>query len=1665
MANLYGQPFEDTAPDTNTGVNASSYQPKDPYAKYQYAADVHTAGNNGFAFTDPTTWGEGVGNATKFTIAAAVSGLNGFVNTGIAVANFLGADVKENDTAAQLASLDSDLGKYYQENKSAIDTVGFVVSSLVPGLGGVKLLNAGQKLLRASETGIVGGNIGKALGLLTPEVKTYRSLAAIDIAKGSQTFSILNGNALKAVAAGYGQATLEAFAFETAVTATTFKSPVLDEQDGWDIAKHIVTVGLVGGAIGGAITHAVTARGIRNAASKLNPAEKLFTTVAVTTGASPAQKISALQSSLETLPPVPLASEIADGTFAPAQALLKDIAPQHIAGAAQDLAAKFGALRESTVAKVTNNIREEFHGLAKGDTDLGNVLADFHQGLTGNESFAKVSGIKEIGRVGKVLEAEIELAKGAKKFAKDLLKNPDADYTAPTKIGYIKLKGEGVGNISFEAPKVLGLADTLATKEEVLAQINKAGFKETKLYDALEETSHTNAEARYIWADRFAVPTEGMTIHANDIPLLEKVLSTPSIKGVSIVDPARGLKYELNNGTDLFTHVKDIKDNVAQALRLDAKKSLTNLTDAEIGKIVNVQESYLAGERANESAQLFARQTEKEMYTDFLRKSNTPESVIKERTNNFDITPTHTKVAYDIEGLTADGHFVDAAARLKTQQKAYLAGIDLQLAAILPEDLSKQLYRPSEDVLRTADRSGAGPGLFTFANADYGTVGSWAEYIGKTTQAIRSHFSTKAAEDLASPITALRSNPESAIAFEQINKKISSTYEDYVLAADGSGLEIRSVAKYKADIAAGKRGLVPPAVQEGAEQFIPFENDAVANAVKTHIKLSDEVTSPLSAVRNAQGLADEKLLGVFRPIRQDPKDFPFFAIVSDETVTGVGHKSMLHANTAEQLDQLIVKAKAVNPNYTIARKGDLKDYFKGQGIYDSDLALHENYIDSSLKRNGVNNPVFIQTDPTVITQKLLDHHLRSRDILSRELVSAKFEKEFNYLNSQGDNFTGTATSTYGGSLQKLENTIKNPYTNIIKTALNISQVGEHPILEGFNRTLDRGVSKIWNTIQETAQGVKSAADIDKLNEVLKRSGVSSAYQDAATVLLANHTAPKGVLSNFVGKANGIIAALVTRTDPFNFLTNVVGAQVLYGTETRSFARMLQNAAPELRAEFNNLLTTAAPLTENVTNSGLAAQAKAGLTPDSIKTPSKLLMNSIKNFFDKEAVGLDGRKLHEYYKSNNWTSSATEQFNTILDQFALKGSESVTELGKRVDKATELMSGLVAKGEVWSGNKLGEEFNRFVAADTMRQMHDILIRAGKSTIEEQGAYINTFVNRTQGNVLASQRPLLFQGPVGQAIGLFQTFQFNTIQQLFRHVGEGQTKDAAMLLGLQGSLFGLNGLPAFHFLNTHIVGTLSGNKDHRDLYSATYGVAGQNIGNLLLYGLPSNLLQANLYTRGDINPRTLTVVPVNPLDIPFVNASTRLFDNLKTVSSKIANGGDVWQSVLQGIEHNGLSRPLAGLAAAAQGLTNGGYSFTTTNKGSISYVNDLVSVTTAIRIAGAKPLDESIANDTVFRFTQYQAADRAKQEKLAQAVRTTTIAGNNPTEDQVVKFAEAYASGGGKQQQFNQFFVKQFKEANVSRANKIIEGLKLPQAQQMQIIMGGSEGIDGRNIPPQ
>lgn len=1737
-------------------------------------ADNHNLAAEGSSWFSPANLLESITNTPKFAAVSALSGLNSFYNTGVAVANWFGADVEENDTSAWIASLDSDLGLYYDSVREGADLVGFMAGSLIPGILAVKGLRAGQAALKAAEAGMVGKNMSAATKLLIPNSQVWINLAKNEIAASQATFSTINANVLRGIRAGLGQAALESAAFEVAVAATMFKSPILEDMDIGDLAKNaLIGVGL-GSAIGGAFTAAKIRGEIKRFKIAADIAEKPYTWINEPPSSfSSGEKIVSYFEDLNNIPEVHPESPFFQ---------------------------KFTRLAENKKLKLENLILEETTKFVGGDKDLGTMLYQSLQGLDSEQIARNLLGANTAVRLSVRLPIEREVAKalrehggefvfhGTSKAAAAKIKeegfalgsryavylpdpaNPDdlilldqpTEYFAqkqvlsreygPKQLA-VRLKGkiheydaggdswytaqqnavpEAVKNnadilrlknvkdpaltlpeeaknvsdvyIVFNKAAIVDIADT---KKELLQRFIQQYLKDTqknltyvklwgddagkvfnikpvttrladrtpevqRLVDSYKFTpSKTQSileldpdaiEARYIWARRQKLK-EGIEIHEYDLPLLERayelqlkniklIVSGPGEKQIfdvpteNLFPTIAGSKRELENIYKRGPHIRELEDKLAPLLlrqerekaipehiaqtihSLEKKLAKYRIDTDELARILNVKKSFLEGiENEILENDLLAYQHYQRQYTDQLVAKNLWRK--DKGLYELDMKPSWSKIEIR-ENVLPDGHELEAAVYLKQKEKLLQEDMDRVLADLMGEFYDR-FWRPGDELLRKSNSFGPGAGLFSFANGNYGSPEAWSEAIGAGTNAMRIAFRKKTQEVLEPILYRLSTNLDAALEYQAINELVAASPEKYVLRGDE--LVLRKLTDYLDGVTKNK-----PAIAEGIRETIPVKNPVTLEAIQAHIEMNGSRISGLKAIRAAQGLEDSKDPLTFYPIKPNPKEYRFFAFVRDKHAIDGNHVSMIHASDEKTLEQLINRVPS--DRYQVITKAQSEEFHKALGDYDFERTLHENYIDVDLRSRGINSQFFPKTDPKKIADSVLQWHLTNEDVYARELVSAKFEKEFSILRKLGEQYTNIATSKYASNVQAAEQIVKNPYVNYIKTALDISKLNEYPLLIQINQWLDSAVSRAVSFTDEIFAKAKTPEELDLVNAKFEEYGLKTAYYDAATDLLANHSAPKGELSKFIRRANAILANLTLRFDPLNAINNAVGANVLLGAETKHVIRAIQQGNEQAIGNLAKLMNIQLPGVE-----------------DTIRSPAKLVGNAINRIFRNgiEETTQEFRKL-----GVDVDITLARQFKSILEDLTLRGDESVKNLNSRIVQAQEKARKLAEGAEKWTGNKWAEQFNRLIAADVMKQITDVAIEAGVMDARQQAAYIVTFINRTQGNILASQRPLIFQGPIGQAVGLFQTYQFNLMQQMFRYISEGTAKDAAMLLGLQGTAYGMNGLPAFNFINTYIVGTASGNPNHRDLYYATYGVFGENVANWLMYGIPSNLLQTNLYSRGDINPRHITIIPVTPIDVPIYGAYSRFFRNLKDTMQNVALGGNFWQSFVQGLEHNGLSRPLAGLAQTLQSFSTGKV-ISTSTKGNILGANDIFSVATLSRLAGGKPFDEARLLDAVYRYQYYASNDRAKRLKIVEAMKTEMI-GAFPEQDVVENFAEQYVRAGGKQKYFNQQLMEWYKNANTSSINKLRDALGSPYSQAMQKLMGGEEFLDGRNL---
>jgi hypothetical protein len=332
--------------------------------------------------------------------------------------------------------------------------------------------------------------------------------------------------------------------------------------------------------------------------------------------------------------------------------------------------------------------------------------------------------------------------------------------------------------------------------------------------------------------------------------------------------------------------------------------------------------------------------------------------------------------------------------------------------------------------------------------------------------------------------------------------------------------------------------------------------------------------------------------------------------------------------------------------------------------------------------------------------------------------------------------------------------------------------------------------------------------------------------------------------------------------------------------------------------------------------------------------------------------------------------------------------------------------------------------------------------------------------------------MFNGPIGQSMGLYQSYYLGVVQQVLRYAATGEKSSMALMAALQGSIYGMAGMPGFHAINSSLVGEFSSNAGHKDIYSAVYENTDKNLADWLMFGALSNApslispeLKTNIYNRGDINPRQLSIIPLDPRDHAAINMTGKFFNTLIDSFGQLLGGADKTQVFLQGLEHNGISRPLAGLAQTLQAFTNENMqSYATSKNGALIGVNDIMSLTSLARIAGARPLDEALAAEQSYKQQVLESKKYDKTKKLGARLKTKMV-GKQLSEidpEELEGFMEEYVKLGGSQKNFNRYMMRQYSEANTSLSNRLSKKLNSPYSQKMQLLMGGTLHNDFNSI---
>jgi len=540
---------------------------------YLVAADNHTALNS-----TPESWTDTILNAPKTLALGVGAAVTEVLNVPITVGNWLGGDFDRMNYKAILQDYDDDLSKYYTEHKLGVDTIGFILGSVVPGMAGVKVLNAGQNALRlATSEGVFGANMSSALGLLAPNQPKALAAAISEIRATGNVFSLTETNTLRALGAGAGQAALESAAYETFVAATMYQSPVLNELSVSDIAWNMAIGTALGAGIGGVFTGIGTAAGIKRAATAAELELLPYSIREVPSPAAlPSDKILFRLNQLDSMPELPTTGDLVD---------------------------RAGRVSTATKDKLWLDVRADFGEFTRGDEALATSLYQTARLNSLNGNLGNLLDATVAGRVNVTTKVEQELNRIRKLRDKNGgsmvgMSDEDIQAFADNQVTFVKLLGEDAGTVLNDRPPILSLTDTLpdGSKIELVKNGIKVGRKtftqENNPYMAFNilGANHHNVEARYMWAERLPKwvddAVDPIMVHANDIPLLEKAYRD-GLERLAVIPENGDIKSAVRLGTrdDIYQFTVSQKEQIANRLQKAEPKNIS--VDTFVDKFKN----------------------------------------------------------------------------------------------------------------------------------------------------------------------------------------------------------------------------------------------------------------------------------------------------------------------------------------------------------------------------------------------------------------------------------------------------------------------------------------------------------------------------------------------------------------------------------------------------------------------------------------------------------------------------------------------------------------------------------------------------------------------------------------------------------------------------------------------------------------------------------------------------------------------------------------------------------------------------------------------------------------------------------------------------------------------------------------------------------------------
>jgi hypothetical protein len=1568
------------------------------------------------------------------------------------------------------SSLNTDLEDYYSKHKEGIDMSSYVAASLVPGTIGIKALRMGMgttAAATASEAGLVGRAIGTFEGLGAKSLQT----AKLEVLKGSP-FSYLSREALNLAAAGATVGVVETLAFNTAATLALHSSPYLDKKDAWELAKDAVTDSLYFGSIAGGLLGSSVkeagAVGLLGFRQTLKPYKGQIDSLA-----READNIGGAAQSLEA--GLPFTAKVGKGKLTPKEATLSggDLA-MSIKDNLDNLKAAdslddFALLERKGLLSKDPVFREAEWRKFVADKDASITKQERLLESKVKELFADVSEVVGVSQLVKsISSSSIEkagaLLAGLKKLhpATDLaLENLEkvraAGRTSQTVVMDLKTNtvvNKPAGASIFDLPKAeqvtkVANAKVVPFTEASLADGSLTGMSGSIMYKkALEETGQT--------AGSLTAKSAGFNF------TLEKDLALIDV----LANKAATLHPELK------IKVAGVERTVDEAIKLVAER-----------KIDLIAEGAASGKSVEELSAMLHMPDAKVMKPDLIGMTN--ELAKKEGQS-----PRYLLAEYDklVRPTSVNRFLAEGSLDFKARIKLVAEERELSLNKMFAEGMAF-------GKLPISDFKGSGAaGVLKFADA------SWGDGFQQKLQTLTRLYAKLMNDAAGTRLAAIDTPAEHVLA----GGKTSTAYAEMAgvttwletslargqganlwLAPNGNSYVVQrnlvteAVNSLKAETAAAKKAAEAGQQFQGSgaksvaemldvmigsrlkagitreQDFVQLTTAETKNYFLTHasldalsLKNSNELRRLQGGAQVNPGYTEPELLSLYMPGPNKAKN-PFALIVkgsdNHQNPAYAGQTKVFTFKDAKEL--LAAKSTAIADGLEAYTAKESKDFFKDIEKFDNSLSFNG----SSLKNELVSKHKMFASAPESRSVEQFfadtrDWHMRNELAVQRNMIAMKHADEF--VSLRAISYQEAAARDSGivkqNSIQQyLDKGKPTPAEQVINQLLAVQNPG---VVNGMLRFIDEGGNKFLSPVFDAVKSVfnkkETALDLEALTKTYEKLGIEKSYQEAIYKASNKTVGENSAFDKAVRNSNMVLVTGQLRLDGLNTIVNIIGSPILGSSVVGLAIKDVGNriATPESQAMFAKAIGVGeAGFTGNSVN--FVKLAHKSVYRDTMLAKDSLLKDFASN--DKET-------LVQLYNRLGITQSGAEAVRqesqvAMLDIIRSGEMQNSSKLSEVLKKTINF----VAKPSDFVEGKL-----QFLAADAGLQIAEAAKEAGHVMAPSDIlSLMNTITQKLHGNYTASQRPQLFQGTVGAAVGLFQSYQARLVHRVLDVIDSGDKRMLAEMAALQAGIFGAKSLPGFNAINTHLVA--ENNKDKQDIYSGLFDSTNRAMAEGMLYGVGSSMLGLNLSTRGAVDFRT----PNNITEVPSVAIWKGMIGQVSDFVTQSANGADLSATFSHAVQHNVFNRPVQQLAAVMSGYstTMSGKEAVNIHDNKFQHPDDWMPhwATQTMRMLGGKPLDEAVYLDTVFRFNNYRLQDREKTLELGQAVMSHMRDPDNEiTPEQKKQFAQQFVNRGGTLTGFNNWYKNQLSNSTTDAGERLRKMVKnSEEAKQLSKMLGG------------